>query len=174
MARIDTRTLAAALAFLIALGAILGAWAFQLIGHYIPCKLCLQERIPYYVGLPIAGAALLSAAAGGPGLLTRLLLLATAAVFAWSTWLGVYHAGVEYDWWLGPSDCGGAPTTATDAGGLLGQLRQIRIVSCSEASWRFPAGWGLSFAGWNAAASAAIMAVALAGAALRGRTAAPA
>jgi hypothetical protein len=43
----------------------------------------------------------------------------------------------------------------------------MRIVSCTEASWRFPdAAWGLSFAGWNAAVSLAIVVVTLGGLAL--------
>ncbi len=135
----------------------------------MPCGLCLQERIPYYVGLPVALAAFVSAAARGPVWLTRLLLLVTAGIFAWSVWLGVYHAGAEWGWWLGPSDCGGGAATTTNAGGLLDQLRNTRVVSCTEASWRFPAGWGLSFAGWNAAVSAFVVICALAAIAIPGR-----
>ena len=53
---------------------------------------------------------------------------------------------------------------ATSAADLLSQIQGMRIVSCTEASWRFPAGWGLSFAGWNAAASLFLALVALWGA----------
>lgn len=166
--------LAAGFAFLAALAAILAAWGFQEIGGYVPCALCLAERIPYYIGVPVALLALVSAIARWPRAVTFLLLLATAGIFAWSAWLGIYHAGAEWGFWLGPADCGtgGAPPP-TDAGGLLNQLQGIRIVSCTEASWRFPSGWGLSFAGWNAAVSLAIVVVALGGLAwsLRRRTA---
>ena len=31
------------------LAAIATAWGFQLIGGYVPCKLCLEQRIPYYL-----------------------------------------------------------------------------------------------------------------------------
>ena len=37
-------------------------------------------------------------------------------------------------------------------------------VSCSEASWRFPAGWGPSFAGWNTLISIFLVLAALSGA----------
>ena len=37
---------AALLALLTGLFAILTAWAFQLIGGFSPCDLCLQERVP--------------------------------------------------------------------------------------------------------------------------------
>ncbi|TIL77246.1 MAG: disulfide bond formation protein B, partial [Mesorhizobium sp.] len=28
------------------------ALAFQHLGGYIPCKLCLEQRTPYYIGVP--------------------------------------------------------------------------------------------------------------------------
>jgi len=160
-----TRANAAALMTLVAAATIAGAWGFELIGGFIPCKLCLQERIPYYVGLPLAVAALGTAVAGMAERTTRLLLAAAALVFLVGAGLGVYHAGVEYGWWLGPADCGpgaASETRSTDA--LLAQLDTIRVVSCSEASWRFPPQWGLSFAGWNAAIATLLTLVGLAGA----------
>jgi disulfide bond formation protein DsbB len=141
---------------------IAAAWAFELIGGYVPCALCLEERVPYYVGVPIALAAVLVAVVGGQAWLVRVLLLAVAAVFAYGAYLGVYHAGAEWGWWPGPADCGaGAAPPATSATDLLSQIQGMRIVSCTEASWRFPAEWGLSFAGWNAAASLFLALVAL-------------
>jgi disulfide bond formation protein DsbB len=142
--------------FVLALGlaTVLGAWGFQVFGGYLPCPLCLQQRIPYYVGLPIVGAGLIAALSGAPSRLTRALLGVAALVFAWNVWLGTYHAGAEWGLWAGPSDCGpgGAQSTLT-AEDLLKQLQDIRIVSCTDVQWRFPAGWGLSFAGWNVVVS---------------------
>ena len=48
--------LAAAMAVVI--GIVL--W-FQYYGGYRPCELCLKERVPYYVGIPIMLAALVAA-----------------------------------------------------------------------------------------------------------------
>jgi disulfide bond formation protein DsbB len=163
--------LAAAVVFVVGAATIAAAWGFELIGGYVPCALCLQERIPYYVGVPIALVAVFVAFAGGPKWLARLLLLVVAVVFAYGTYLGVYHAGAEWGWWPGPADCGaGAAPPATSAADLLSQIQGMRIVSCTEASWRFPAGWGLSFAGWNAAASLFLALVALWGAIKRSPT----
>jgi disulfide bond formation protein DsbB len=169
-AKIDDRTISA-FVLALAVATIAAAWGFELIGGYVPCALCLTERIPYYVGVPVALAALLAALLGGPAWLRRLLLLAVAAVFAYGAWLGVYHAGAEWGFWPGPADCaaGSAPPT-TSAADILAQIEGMRVVSCTEASWRFPAGWGLSFAGWNAAVSILLVATALWGA-LRPRTA---
>ncbi len=152
---LSPRVVVAAMMLVVALATIAGAWAFELIGGFVPCKLCRQERIPYYVGIPMLALAIATTLAPVPDAVTRSLLGAAALVFAASAGLGLYHAGVEWSWWAGPSDCGaGGGAAATTAQELLDQLDNIRIVSCSEASWRFPSGWGLSFAGWNALISA--------------------
>jgi disulfide bond formation protein DsbB len=150
---------------LIAAATIAAAWGFELIGGYIPCALCLDERIPYYIGVPVALAALVTSLIAVPAWLPRLLLVATALVFAYGAYLGIYHAGAEWGFWPGPADCaaGAAPAT-TSAADILSQLDSVRVVSCTEATWRFPADWGLSFAGWNAAISVLLVLVALWGA----------
>ena len=154
--------LPAAVVFVLGLATILGAWGFQLIGGYVPCKLCLEERVPYYIGVPLALIAVLVAS---PPWVRRVALGIAALVFAYGAYLGTYHAGAEWGWWPGPTDCGGGAATATTAGGLLNQLNGIRVVSCTEASFRFPAAiWGLSFAGWNAVVSLALAVVAAIGA----------
>ena len=161
------RAFAPAFVFLLGLATIGGAWAFQIFGGYVPCKLCLEERLPYYVGVPLAFVALTTALARGPAWLWRLALALAGVVFLYGLTLGAYHAGAEWSWWPGPSDCGSTGgLTPGSTGDLLNQLKGIRIVSCTTASWRFPpAAWGLSFAGWNAVISLVLAAVALAGAA---------
>lgn len=148
------------------LAAISTAWGFQLIGGYVPCKLCLEQRVPYYLGLPLALISLIALFSGRKAL-AAILLLAVAAAFAYGSGLGVYQAGAEWQFWAGPSDCGGGSAGPADAANMLQALRSTRVVSCTEASWRL---FGLSFAGWNAVASAGLTVLALAGAAfaLRG------
>jgi len=151
---------------IIATATIAAAWGFELIGGYIPCALCLKERLPYYVGIPLALAAFAAPLFGAPAWLGRLFMAATALVFTYGAYLGIYHAGAEWGWWLGPADCAaGAAPASQSAGDLLSQIENMRLVSCSEASWRFPAGWGLSFAGWNAAISLLLTGLAAWGAA---------
>ncbi len=154
--------LTAAFVFLLALATILGAWGFQLIGGYIPCELCYQERIPYYVGIPLALIALASAWFGGPAWLTRTAFLLAAVVFAWSTYLAVYHTGAEYGWWPGPVSCSssGGPATLT-TNDLLAQIAKTKVVPCTEVTWTF---FGLSFAGWNAVVSVVLTLAGLYGA----------
>ena len=76
-----------------------------------------------------------------------------------SAGLGIHHAGVEWGFWAGPSDCGGAAAPAAgNVGDFLNQLQTTRVVNCAEAAWRF---LGLSLAGWNVLISLALAALAL-------------
>ena len=59
-----------------------------------------------------------------------------------------------------PQECSGAPQLG-GASDLLKRLQSINITRCDEAAWRF---LGISLAGYNALISAALTAVALAGA----------
>lgn len=128
---------------------IAGALYFQHVLGYQPCKLCLTQRDPYYIGIPLAlVAAVLPPRWGRAG------LWLLALIFLVSAGLGAYHSGVEWGFWAGPSDCGGAPpAAASNMGDFLNQLQNTRVVSCTEAAWRF---LGLSLAGWNVLISLAL------------------
>lgn len=138
---------AIAVAMAIVVGAALG---FQHIGGYIPCALCLEQRTPYYIGVPVMIAAAICAALKAPAMLTRLLFLAGGGVMLYGAGLGAYHSGIEWGWWEGPADCAGAPVTTTDAGSLLSDINRMQPPACDEAALRV---LGLSFAGWNVLAS---------------------
>jgi disulfide bond formation protein DsbB len=134
-------------AFLIAAVAaatIAGAWFFQYVIGLVPCPLCLDQRVPYYVAIP-AGL-ILGFFARGPrhSKFSRLLLLVIAAILAYGAALGLYHAGVEWKWWPGPATCSGA--NLVGGGSLLSQIQGTHVVPCDEAQWRF---LGLSLAGYN-------------------------
>ena len=155
IARLAERRAAALLILLTAATAIGTALFSQHVLGMIPCKLCLIQRNPYYLAMPLAlGAAL------APPRLSRLALAAVGVVFVASAGLGAYHAGVEWGFWLGPNDCGGAGSapSAGHVGDFLNQLQGTRVVSCTEAAWRF---LGLSLAGWNVMISIALAVIAL-------------
>jgi len=146
--RLNVRQAALAVA-LAAAATVGGALVFQYVWGYQPCKLCLEQRYPYYLGIPLALVTALLPPRWG-----RIGLWALALVFLVSAGMGTYHAGVEWGFWLGPADCGGgAPASSGNVGDLLGQLSNIRVVSCTAAAWRF---LGLSLAGWNALISVAL------------------
>jgi len=147
-------------AFTIGLLTILAALCFEYIGGYEPCELCLGQRVPYYVGLPLL--AIVIAAWGSIPVLPRIAAtLGVTAIFVWGTYLAAFHAGVEWGFWPGPTACSGA------GGGIdfgdLGSINETRVVPCDQPQIRFFdltfAGIpfdGLSFAGLNAIISAII------------------
>jgi disulfide bond formation protein DsbB len=141
-----------AVGMIVTVGTALG---FQHLAGYIPCKLCLEQRTPYYIGAPVMIAGLVAAFAKAPPILVRGVLLAGALLMTWSLYLGVFHAGVEWGWWLGPSDCG-VVAPAPSGGSLLDSLDSVIPPSCDQAAGRF---LGLSFAGWNAVASLVLAAI---------------
>jgi disulfide bond formation protein DsbB len=158
----DPARRAAILIGLAAAATIIGAWIFEWLG-YLPCPLCLQQRTPYYVAIPLAG---LTAYVAGFG--RRLASLGLALIFLaflYNAGLGAYHAGAEWRFWSGPSDCaaGAAPSSGSVAD-FRARLNATRVISCTEPAIRI---FGVSLAGWNVLISAGLAALALAG--LRGR-----
>lgn len=147
------------LLLILPLATILGAYAFQYIGGYEPCPLCLEQRYPYYVGIPLAAIALWFSLRGEANQTLVLVFSAVVGVvFLYGAYLGAYHAGAEWGFWEGPSDCaGGTGANTTDVGSLLRQLEGAQIVSCLDVQWRF---LGLSFAGYNALISLLIAGIA--------------
>jgi disulfide bond formation protein DsbB len=138
---------------------ILGAWYFQYVLKYPPCPLCLEERLPYHIVIPLSLLLAIAAIVRAPHKLIVVGFLAIVAAMLCSAALGAYHAGVEWRWWPGPTDCSG-PITDFTTKPLLDQLRSIRVVRCDEAAWRF---LGLSLAGYNVLISLALAAVAALG-----------
>ncbi|MCX7305212.1 MAG: disulfide bond formation protein B [Hyphomicrobiales bacterium] len=147
----------------LAMAAVVGsALGFEHIGHYIPCKLCLGQRVPYYVGVPVMALAAISGSLRWPPVVTRLLLLIGGLLMAWSLYLAVRHSGVEWGWWAGPTDCGAvAAPTETGGKGILDAIDTYTPPSCDKAALRI---LGLSFAGWNAIASLILAVAAFRGA----------
>jgi disulfide bond formation protein DsbB len=138
-----------AMALLLAAGAIVVALAFEHIGGYVPCPLCLEQRYAYYAGVPLLFLALVGLSAGQPRPAAILFVLVALAFLA-NAALGVYHAGAEWHFWAGPAACSGSQQLTTSAGNMLEALQHTNVVRCDEAAWRLV---GISFAGWNVVAS---------------------
>jgi disulfide bond formation protein DsbB len=153
---------AALLAGLIGLVVILAALVLQYGFGYAPCPLCLEQRWPYYIGVPIA---FVLAFIGDrlPSGLMALLLVLLAALFVYGSALGVYQAGAEWNYWLGPSNCsaGNVGANPADVGGLLDAIDTSVVVSCTNPRLRI---LGVSLAGWNAVAMAVLVLITLWGA----------
>jgi disulfide bond formation protein DsbB len=149
---------AAALAiFVIATATLGGAWFFQYVLRYPPCPLCLEERIPYHIVIPLSLLMLIAALVGAPHKLLATGFAVIGIVVLCGAALSIYHAGVEWRFWQGPTDCSGPISDIKTGGALLSQLQKINVVRCDEAAWRL---FGISLAGYNALISLLMAAIA--------------
>ena len=138
---------AAAIAIaVIGIATILGAYYFQFVLGYPPCPLCLDQRMAFYVSVPLAALLWLGAGHGAAPKVLLLGFLAITGLMLWNTGLSAFHAGVEWKFWPGPTDCSGPLNKLGSVGGLLNKLQDIRIVRCDEAAWRL---FGVSLAGYD-------------------------
>jgi disulfide bond formation protein DsbB len=133
-----------------------------------PCPLCLEQRIAFYVSIPLAIAVAIAAGRGAPPAVAAAGLGVIALAMLFNSGLALFHAGVEWKWWPGPQECSGPLTDLSAGGDLLSTLTNLTIVRCDEAAWRF---LGLSLAGYDVLISLALAAIAAfgAGAAWRAR-----
>ncbi len=132
-----TRTSLSLLAAGGSLALLAGAFVFQALG-YAPCAMCLWQRWPHAAAIAIGVLAL---ALRGPALplLGALAALTTAGI-------GLYHTGVERDWWEGPTSCTGSGLGGLAGGDLLA-TDGPRLVMCDQVSWELLT---LSMPSWNA------------------------
>jgi disulfide bond formation protein DsbB len=136
---------------------ILGAWFFQYVLGYMPCPLCLDQRYPYYFGIPLAVMVVLGESVGASRKVLLAALFALAVGMIWNAGLSTFHAGVEWKFWPGPRDCSGPLGSLGGSGGLLKDLESIHIARCDDAAWRF---LGVSLAGYDVLISAALAVIA--------------
>ena len=123
---------------------LLAALFYQSIG-YVPCELCILQRWPHLAAAIIAA----------------LLIFADSTLLRWlgvlaaglATAFAIYHAGVEYQWWQGPTACtGGIDAMLTmSTEDLMTKLQSAPVTRCDQPQWYF---LGLTMAGWNAILSA--------------------
>jgi disulfide bond formation protein DsbB len=142
---------------LLAAASLAGAWFFQLVLDIKPCPLCLEQRYAYYLAVPLAALLAFAAARHAP----RAALIAGFAVLALvalgNAGLGIYHAGVEWHFWQGPTDCSGPVADLGSAGSLLSRLDTVKVIRCDEVQFRF---LGVSLAGYSVLISLAMVAIA--------------
>ena len=147
------------LGMIVVIGSALG---FEHLGGYAPCELCLEQRNPYYWGIPFMVIGSLAALFKAPACLVRGILLIGLLCLIATALMGAYHAGVEWHFWAGPTSCtAGISSEASNAGSLLNDLTTSKPPSCVDAAGRF---LGISFAGWNVLAAGFLAIIAWRGA----------
>lgn len=128
------RALALAVPALLLAGAYVSQYGFGL----YPCEMCWWQRWPHFAAVALAGLAFFVRPLALWTALAALAILASAAI-------GAFHAGVEYGWWQGITNCARiAPTTP--GASALENIMNTPMIRCDEAQWRL---FGVSLAGWN-------------------------
>src|SRR4029077_20783190 len=119
---------------------ILGALFFQYVLNFPPCEMCHWQRWPHIAAacIGLGGGVMMRSAKSS---LTLPLAALTLLLVATSGAIGVFHAGVEWQWWQGPSAC----TTGYVFTGKLDL--NAPVPRCDVAAWRL---LGISMAGYNA------------------------
>ncbi|HEV2649679.1 MAG TPA: disulfide bond formation protein B [Rhizomicrobium sp.] len=137
-----TATRLALLMGAVSLALILGALGFQYIGNYPPCEMCHWQRWPHIAAAVVGliGGLLLSSGVLPARTAPFVAALAILGVAAGGV-MGVYHAGVEWHWWLGPQAC----TTGFVFNGHLDLTAPVP--HCDIPAWTL---FGISLAGYNA------------------------
>ncbi len=114
-----------------------GAYASEYVFGLFPCEMCWWQRWPHFAAL---GLALVAIAVPPHRIWVALAALAIVA----SGLIGGFHAGVEYGWWEGVTDC--AVTTAAEGVSALDAIMNAPLVRCDKSPWDL---FGISLAGWN-------------------------
>lgn len=118
---------------------LLGALAFQYIGGLAPCILCIYQRWPHLAAVILGGIALWRGGSLWP-VLGALAALTTAGI-------GVFHVGVEQEWWAGLQQCAVNTLEGVSAGDLLNTDITVGApAACDKVAWSL---FGISMAGWN-------------------------
>ena len=127
-------------------GLLGAAFLFQILG-YPPCRMCLWQRWPHAAAIVIGLAALVVQG--------RLLPWLAGLAALTSAGIGIFHTGVERDWWEGPASCTGTGLGGLDASDLLSTAGD-RLVMCDKVSWEL---FTISMPSWNAIFSLILVAI---------------
>ena len=129
---IKARWLALAVPLALLGGALVAQYGFGL----YPCEMCWWQRYAHMAALALAVLAFLRP----PG---RAFVALAAAAIAISAAIGFFHAGVEYHWWQGFTEC---TSYAAKGGDPLEAIMNAPLIRCDVAQWTL---FGISLAGFN-------------------------
>ena len=126
------RQIAFAVPALLLGGAYIGQYAFGL----YPCEMCWWQRYPHFSAIAFAFLSTVAPPKRVWIVLAGIAILVSGAI-------GAFHAGVEYGWWQGITDCATPASAGTSA---LDAIMNAPMVRCDAAPWSL---LGVSLAGFN-------------------------
>ena len=121
-----------------------------------PCKLCIYQRLPYFIVILLAISFLLIKNRN----LKKITFLFYILIFISSLIMSVYHLGIEKNLWNALTDCETNVKSFSNTDSLKEYLLNKDYVSCGEVLFKF---FGISLAGLNIIVSSFLLILSIAG-----------
>jgi disulfide bond formation protein DsbB len=115
-----------------------GAYGFQYFGGLVACEMCWWQRYAHFAALGLAVAALVLP-------VKKLFVALSGLALAAASAIGGYHAGVEYGWWKGLTECT-TTVSFSNGGDPLAAIMAAPIIRCDVVQWKL---MGISMAGFD-------------------------
>ena len=133
------------ISFFISSFMLISAFYLEYFHGALPCDLCIMQR--WFHSAIIAYSFIIILIIKKILISKKLLILGGAILWLSSSSAGLYHFGIEMNFWTGPDGCSSYIDFSKDT---LTYLLNKSPIKCDEVMFEI---FGLSLAGWNALAS---------------------
>ena len=130
------------ISFLISSLMLLSAFYLEYFHNAFPCDLCITQR--WFHALIISYSLIAIFISKSRFFTNKLILIGLSITWIASSVAGLYHFGIEMNFWKGPDECSSAIDFSKDT---LTYLLNKSPIKCDEIMFKI---LGLSLAGWNA------------------------
>ena len=130
------------ISFLVSSVMLISAFYLEYFHGALPCDLCITQR--WFHGAIIAYSLMIIFILNKTSISKKLLLLGGNILWLSSFIAGLYHFGIEMNFWTGPDGCSSNIDFSKDT---LTYLLNKSPIKCDEVMFKI---FGLSLAGWNA------------------------
>jgi disulfide bond formation protein DsbB len=136
------------ISFLMSSLMLLSAFYLEYFHDAFPCDLCITQR--WFHALIISYSLIAIFISKSRFFTNKLILIGLSITWIASSVAGLYHFGIEMNFWKGPDECSSAIDFSKDT---LKYLLNKSPIKCDEVMFKV---FGLSLAGWNAIMSFAM------------------
>ena len=133
------------ISFIISSLMLLSAFYLEYFHGALPCDLCITQR--WFHGAIIGYSFIIILIINKTLISNKLLVLVGAILWLSSSLAGLYHFGIEMNFWTGPDGCSSNIDFSKDT---LTYLLNKSPIKCNEVMFEI---FGLSLAGWNSVTS---------------------
>ena len=130
------------LSFFISSLMLISAFYLEYFQDALPCDLCITQR--WFHALIISYSLTIILILKKKLVSNKLILLGLSITWVASSIAGLYHFGIEMNFWKGPDECSSNIDFSKD---LLTYLLNKSPIKCDEVMFKI---LGFSLAGWNA------------------------